>query len=201
MPPGRVGRRVEDHHPGLRREPLGEVRRREREAAVLGERQRHGRRAGPVDHRLVDREAGVRVDDLVARVAGREHAEEQERLGAGRDDDVAPGRSSSAAVAREVRRARLAQRRDARCRAVVGLAVAQRLRAPASTMCGGVSKSGSPICRWMILRPWASSALARASTSKAVSVPRRPMLSASCMSLAPSGCRDRSASSRFCRRR
>src|SRR5438045_7039655 len=37
----------------------------------------------------------------------------------------------------------------------------------------GVSKSGSPISRWMTLRPSASSARARARTSKADSVPRR----------------------------
>src|SRR5207253_4739295 len=39
----------------------------------------------------------------------------------------------------------------------------------------GVSKSGSPISRWMTLRPFASSARARASTSNADSVPRRDM--------------------------
>src|SRR5436190_5228006 len=50
---------------------------------------------------------------------------------------------------------------------------------PASTMCCGVPKSGSPISRWMTRRPEASSAFARASTSNAVSVPSRPMLSAS----------------------
>src|SRR6185312_683421 len=50
---------------------------------------------------------------------------------------------------------------------------------PASTMCSGVPKSGSPISRWITRRPDASSAFARASTSKAVSVPSRPMLSAS----------------------
>src|SRR3954471_21707981 len=50
---------------------------------------------------------------------------------------------------------------------------------PASTMCPGVPKSGSPISRWMTRRPDASSAFARASTSNAVSVPSRPMLSAS----------------------
>src|SRR2546425_971065 len=43
-------------------------------------------------------------------------------------------------------------------------------------MCAGVSKSGSPISRWMTRRPDASSAFARASTSKAVSVPRRSRL-------------------------
>ena len=61
----------------------GDVVGGEREAALLGERQRHRRRARPPDHRLVDREARVRVDDLVAGVAGREHAEEEERLRAG----------------------------------------------------------------------------------------------------------------------
>src|SRR5712691_926844 len=38
-------------------------------------------------------------------------------------------------------------------------------------MFGGVGKSGSPISRWTMLRPWASSLRALASTSKAVSVP------------------------------
>src|SRR5919201_1393811 len=38
-------------------------------------------------------------------------------------------------------------------------------------MLGGVGKSGSPISRWTMLRPWASSLRALASTSKAVSVP------------------------------
>src|SRR2546422_7462621 len=46
-------------------------------------------------------------------------------------------------------------------------------------MCSGVSKSGSPISRWMIERPAASSAFARANTSKAVSVPSTPIRSAS----------------------
>src|SRR5262245_56962231 len=42
-------------------------------------------------------------------------------------------------------------------------------------MCAGVSKSGSPISRWTISLPCRSRALARASTSKADSVPRRDM--------------------------
>src|SRR5436305_1173819 len=46
-------------------------------------------------------------------------------------------------------------------------------------MCSGVPKSGSPISRWITRRPDASSAFARARTSNAVSVPSRPMLSAS----------------------
>src|SRR5712672_3030119 len=44
---------------------------------------------------------------------------------------------------------------------------------PASTTFGGVSKSGSPISRWIISLPCFSSARARFRTSKAVSVPNR----------------------------
>src|SRR5215475_14173951 len=43
----------------------------------------------------------------------------------------------------------------------------------------GVVKSGSPISRWMTRRPCSSSARARASTSNAVSVPRRAREAAS----------------------
>src|SRR5262245_29210122 len=45
-------------------------------------------------------------------------------------------------------------------------------------MWAGVSKSGSPISRWITDLPWRSRARARASTSKADSVPSRPMRSA-----------------------
>src|SRR6476620_10635387 len=44
---------------------------------------------------------------------------------------------------------------------------------PASVMCAGVSKSGSPISRWMMSRPACSIARARARTESAVSVPTR----------------------------
>src|SRR5262245_33377184 len=43
----------------------------------------------------------------------------------------------------------------------------------ASTMCSGVRKSGWPMPRLMMSRPWAISALARASTAKAFSSPIR----------------------------
>src|SRR3989442_8610570 len=46
-------------------------------------------------------------------------------------------------------------------------------------MWAGVSKSGSPISRWMIFRPCASRARARARTSNADSVPIRPTRDAS----------------------
>src|SRR5215475_15382708 len=50
-------------------------------------------------------------------------------------------------------------------------------------MCLGVSKSGSPISRWTISRPARSSCLARASTSKADSVPSRAIRGATFMSV------------------
>src|SRR6266853_6408430 len=50
---------------------------------------------------------------------------------------------------------------------------------PASITLVGVSKSGSPISRWIMLLPWASSARALASVSNAVSVPRRAIRLAS----------------------
>src|SRR6266851_3780035 len=49
---------------------------------------------------------------------------------------------------------------------------------PASTMLSGVAKSGSPISRWTMRLPSASSLRARASVSNAPSVPRRDMRSA-----------------------
>jgi hypothetical protein len=48
-------------------------------------------------------------------------------------------------------------------------------RVAASPMCGGVSKSGSPISIWMTFRPRASMAVARVRTSNADSVPNRPI--------------------------
>src|ERR1700682_6162410 len=49
---------------------------------------------------------------------------------------------------------------------------------PASTMLSGVAKSGSPISRWTIFLPSASSRRALARTTNAPSVPRRDMRSA-----------------------
>src|SRR5450432_3573335 len=57
---------------------------------------------------------------------------------------------------------------------------------------GGLGKSGSPISRWITLRPCASSARARTRTSKADSTPMRDMRSASfilCRLAEDAGCR------------
>ena len=65
-----------------------ELVRVEAEVVLLAERDRHGRRADEARHRLVDREARVRVDDLVALLRQGEDREEHDRLGAGRDDHL-----------------------------------------------------------------------------------------------------------------
>ncbi len=127
-PAGRVRGRVQDHEPCARAEALGQVVRGEREPALLDQRQRHRRRACEADDRLVDREPGVRVDDLVAGLAGGEHAEEQEGLRP-RGDQHAARVDGHAAMRRQVRRARLAQLGQPGRRAVVGVAVAQRAHA------------------------------------------------------------------------
>src|SRR3990170_2850261 len=54
-------------------------------------------------------------------------------------------------------------------------------RTPASTMCGGVGKSGWPSSRWTMCRPSLSRRVAAASTSNAPSLVRRPTRSDSCI--------------------
>ena len=120
----RVGGRVQNHHPRPRREPLRQVVRREREVRLLGDRKRHRRGARPVDRRLVDRIARVRVDHLVAFARNGEHAEEEEPLGA-RCHQHAGRVDGHAARAGEVLRSRLAQLGKARGRAVVRVTLAE----------------------------------------------------------------------------
>jgi hypothetical protein len=77
-------------------------------------------------------------------------------------------------AAPQIGRYRLAQRQNAVGRRVAVMAVGERLFRSFDDM-RGVAKSGWPMPRLMIERPLASSALARASTSKALSVPSRAM--------------------------
>ena len=58
----------------------------EPEIALLAQRNRHRLRAQEVDHRLVNGEAGIGIDDLVALFHQRQHGEEDDRLAAGNDD-------------------------------------------------------------------------------------------------------------------
>ena len=91
-------------------------------------------RPGIADHRLVDREARVRVDHLVARLASREHTEEEERLRTRRDQH-ATRLDGHAACSREIVGRRLAQDRQPGSGAVVRQPVPQRLHASFDDVC------------------------------------------------------------------
>ena len=77
----------DDEARALRHAPLEQVE-VEAEAARLEQRDGDGHAADEVDDRLVDRESGVRVDDLVPLADERQDREEHDRLRAGRHDDL-----------------------------------------------------------------------------------------------------------------
>ena len=123
---GRVGRAVDDDQPGAIRD-LGEhLLGREREAALLVERDRHRLGAAELDHRAIDRKARVRIHDLGARLAEHGDREVHRDLAAGHDHDPV-GVDLDAAILRDVLGDRLAQRQDAVRRGVAVMAVGQRL--------------------------------------------------------------------------
>jgi len=80
--------RVDDDHAGLVGHERGQFVHVEAEVVLLTQRTRHGLGAHEVDHRLVDREAGVRVDDLVALVHAGGDSPVNDGLGAEDDGDV-----------------------------------------------------------------------------------------------------------------
>ena len=83
---GRVGRRVDDDELGPRRDQRRQLVRVEAEVVLLADRAGDGLAADEAGHRLVDREARVRVDDLVALVDEGQDREEHDRLAAGDHD-------------------------------------------------------------------------------------------------------------------
>ena len=109
---GRVVRRVEDEQPRARRDQRGDLLDVHPEVVRLAQRGGDRRAADVARHRLVDREARVRVDDLVAVVDQGEHGVEHDRLCARRDDHLL-GRGLDPLPALHVGDDRLAQRRDA----------------------------------------------------------------------------------------
>ena len=109
---GRVVRRVRDQQLRARRDQARDLVDVHPEVVRLAQRRRHRGPADVAGHRLVDREAGVRVDDLVALLDQGEHRVEHDRLGARRDDDLV-GRRLDPLPALHVGGDRLAQRRDA----------------------------------------------------------------------------------------
>ncbi len=123
---GRVVRRVDDDELGLFGDERGKLSRIEAELAVLAQRRRDGGCADELSHGLVDREAGVRADDLVALVHQREDAEEEDRLRARGDDDLG-GLVVGPAGVIEILCVALPSLRQPRRRAVAGEAVLHRL--------------------------------------------------------------------------
>ena len=98
----------------------------EGEAAALFEGQRHGSGAAEADHRFVDGESGVRVDDFVARLEQGQHGEEDDGLAAG-DDGYMLRAHLNAAGARNVRGDGFAQFGLPLGGAVVGPTLVERL--------------------------------------------------------------------------
>ena len=98
------------------------------EVAFRQQLDRHGDSADEVDHRLVDRKSGVRIEHLVALVHEGQHCEEHDGLGPGRYDDVVDAHLD-AARPRNFGGDGLSQLRQSGRRPVVRVAVAERLRA------------------------------------------------------------------------
>ena len=98
----------------------------EAEVVVLGQAQRDRRAAGVAGHRLVDREARIGVDDLVALVDQRQKRIEHDGLRTRRHDYVG-GVDVEAAPDRGVTCDGLAQNRQAERRRVVRKAVVEGL--------------------------------------------------------------------------
>ena len=115
---GRVVRRVEDDHPGAIGHQGGHLGDVHPEVVGLAQGGGHRHPAHVSGHALVDREAGVGVDDLVALVDEGEHGVEHDRLGAGRDDHLLRG-GLDPLPAHDVGGDGGSERSDASCRRVV----------------------------------------------------------------------------------
>ena len=119
---GRIAGRVDDDQPRLRRDAGKQFVGTEGKTVLLAQDDRHRFGTGVLDHRAVDREAGVRIHDLGPRFAEHQHRKEHRRLAAGHDDD-AGRRHGDVVTLMQVRRHRLAQRQDAVGRRVAVMAV------------------------------------------------------------------------------
>ena len=124
---GRVGRAVEDDQTGPAGNLFQHLAGAEGEIPLLFQRDRHRRGAGEADHRFVDREAGVGIEDLGARLAEHHEREEHGRLAA-RHDEHARRIDLDPAMAQDVRRHRFAQPGHAGRRGIAVMAVGERFR-------------------------------------------------------------------------
>ena len=123
---GRVGRRIEDDQPRLGRDQVQRFLGREGEAVLFADRDRHGPRAGELDHRAIDRKSGIGIEDVGAGLAEHQDRREHGDLAA-RHDHHEVGRHLDAEAPVDVGGDRLAQFLDAGRRRVAVVAVAQRL--------------------------------------------------------------------------
>ena len=121
---GRVLRRIQDDELRAVVNQPGEFVDVEPEIHLLAQLDRHRFRAEEVDHRLVNRESGIGVDDLVPFFDQREDGEEDDGLAAG-DNDHFFGCRCYAARLTHILSDRLAQRRHPGGRPVVGEALVQ----------------------------------------------------------------------------
>jgi hypothetical protein len=129
-------RGVEDYEFGFVGETVAEAVEIEGEAAFFDERDRHGLRADEVDHRFVNREAGVGVDYLVAGFEEREHREKDDGFAAGDNADVFRADADSTRLA-DVGGYGFAQFGEALGWAVVGPALIESLFAGFDDVFGG----------------------------------------------------------------
>ncbi len=85
---GRVCRAVDDEELRLRRHQAAQLLDIEGEVVLLAQRNRHGFRAGELDHRAIDGETGIGIDRLVTGIQQRQHQEEHDRLAARGHEDL-----------------------------------------------------------------------------------------------------------------
>ena len=123
--PGRVARAVDHDQPGPVRDERSQLVGVGPEAVITAQRQGDGGRAHEPRHRLVDREAWVGHDDLVASPDEGHHREREHRLGA-RGDDDAVGVDLDPAPESRIGGDRLTEGREPERRGVVGPAFIER---------------------------------------------------------------------------
>ena len=96
------------------------------EIIFFADRHRHRPRAGELDHRAVNRKAGIGIKNVGARFAEHQDRHEHGRLAAGEDHHLVR-RNLDLETLVQIGGDRLAQRQDADRRRVAVMAVAQRL--------------------------------------------------------------------------
>ena len=121
-----IVRAVEDDQAGLGRDLGQHLVGGEGELVLLQQRDRHRLGPGVLDHRAIDGEAGIGIQDLGAGLAEHQDGEEHGGLAARHDDDVVRAHLHAVATL-QVLGHQLAQGQDALGRRVAVMAVAQRL--------------------------------------------------------------------------